>query len=325
MNRKQVKRNQHYVPQSYLKRFTIEGEKSLLWDYNKNRKDFMRTPSSINRICCEDYYYYQIDEGGEVDHIKLEDEISNIERIGNNLLDKIVNMHAMPYVYLSPEEKGHLAFYISFMMTRGPAFRDAFNHLHGDIAVKSLAVSYGKGMFDDAPEVIKKLVEEKGLFNIVQPHVHSFVSLPFMIDGANKIANSLLYKEWFLLLSTSDSEFITSDNPVSFFSKTAIVDSVGPGHKDSIIIFPISPKLCIIIEKSKNTNLEINVLDGSPIHQEQINKLIFRGARNNIFSSQRNEWINQLGYNMDYSSQRIASNVKIDNFQMIKNPYRKSS
>ncbi|WP_089519995.1 DUF4238 domain-containing protein [Escherichia coli] len=324
MNRKQIKRNQHYVPQSYLKRFTIEGEKSLLWNYDKTRKDFMRTPSSINRVCCEDYYYYQIDEAGEVNHTKLEDEISNIERIGNNLLDKIINMHAMPYVYLSPEEKGQLAFYISLMLTRGPGFRDAINHMHGDLAAMSLPMSYGKGMLDDAPEIIKKLVDEKGLFSVVQPHVHSFVSLPFMIQGANEIAKSLLSKEWFLLLSSSDSYFITSDNPVSFFSKTGLIDSMGPAHKDSVVIFPVSPRLCLVIEMDKSVNLEINVLQTSAVHQMEINRLVFRGAMNNVFSFRRTEWIKRFGLDLVGGSQRVIfEGVRKENFQVIKNPYRK--
>lgn len=324
MNRKQVKRNQHYVPQSYLKRFTIEGEKSLLWNYDKTRKDFMRTPSSINRVCCEDYYYYQIDEAGEVNHTKLEDEISNVERIGNNLLDKIINMHAMPYVYLSPEEKGQLAFYISLMLTRGPGFRDVINHMHGDLAVMSLAMSCGKGILDDAPEIIKQLVNEKDLFRVVRPQVHSFVSLPFMIQGANEISRSLLSKEWYLLLSPSDSDFITSDNPVSFFSKTGLIDSMGPAHKDSVVLFPVSPSLCLVIEKNKNVNLEINVLQTSAVHQMKINRHTFINAMNNVFSFRRNEWMRHFGLDLPSSSQcDIFDGVREGKFQVIKNPYRK--
>jgi len=34
--RAMAKDNHHYVPQGYLRGFTIEEEKSLIWEYDKN-------------------------------------------------------------------------------------------------------------------------------------------------------------------------------------------------------------------------------------------------------------------------------------------------
>ena len=80
MNQRSIKKNQHYIPQSYFKRFTIEGEKSLFWAIQKNSAEYLKSTSSIKRVCSENYYYYHHNQNGNVDHTTLEDTFSEIEK-----------------------------------------------------------------------------------------------------------------------------------------------------------------------------------------------------------------------------------------------------
>jgi hypothetical protein len=57
----------HYIPQGYLRGFTIPQEKSLVWEYDKESGQISLTPKSIRDMCSEQLYYTQYDESGEMD------------------------------------------------------------------------------------------------------------------------------------------------------------------------------------------------------------------------------------------------------------------
>ncbi|HGM5002519.1 TPA: DUF4238 domain-containing protein [Serratia marcescens] len=319
-----IKRNQHFVPQSYLRRFTIKDERSLLWNFDKKVKDYLRSPSSVNRICCEDYYYYQIDEQGGVNHIALEDAISEIEKIGNDCISEVINMSAMPYAYLSIEKRANIAFYIALMQTRGPAFRDAINNIYGDMAVRALEATFEDKILPEAPAVLRELIEEKGLLQVVKPSILTTVSLMHMIESARQISNSFLEKQWTLLISHKGHEFITSDNPVTFYSKSQRC-GVGPGHPNATIIFPISPNLCMCIEKGdesqEDAKLNIQIKKCKEIDQIRINNLIFDGALSNVFVSSKKDWLEIYSRGNESAGQKITTIGGNPGFDIIINPF----
>lgn len=75
---------QHFIPQGYLRKFAIEGEKSLIWQYDEINGLLSKRPVSIKKIYCRDYYYYQRDKDGNVDHIRMEDAFSGVERMNSD-------------------------------------------------------------------------------------------------------------------------------------------------------------------------------------------------------------------------------------------------
>ena len=83
----QEKINHHYVPASYLRGFTIEGENSLVWGYSKEYGK-CTGKRSVDNICSEDYYYEQPKPDGSKTQI-LEDGFSKIEEAGIEIIKKI--------------------------------------------------------------------------------------------------------------------------------------------------------------------------------------------------------------------------------------------
>lgn len=166
------------MPRCYLKKFTIEGEKSLIWSLDKAKANYLRTPSSVKKICAEDYYYYQVDENGEVDHTALEDALSDVEGIGIQHIDKLINASSMPYSPLGEKEQGELAFFLALLLTRGPAFRNAVNDLHGLMVQQMLAKPHHNREIPEPPSMFDDLIKEKGIKNLVDIEIFSFVSLP---------------------------------------------------------------------------------------------------------------------------------------------------
>ncbi|EKN5986061.1 DUF4238 domain-containing protein [Yersinia enterocolitica] len=323
VSNKQVKKNQHYVSQSYLRRFTIDGEKSLIWSFDKKANKFLKNTSSINKICCEDYYYYQLDEGGNVDHTKLEDAISEIEKIGNDILNEIIGMSSMPIVSIPPEKRGHLSFYIAFMLTRGPSYRDAIHEVHGFAAKSMLRQLYSQGALNDVPELIQASIKEKGLEAVIQTSVHKFVSLEPMIRSAQQISLSFLKKGWVLLNAQDGSEFITSDTPVIFYSVISNCDSIGPGHINAEAIFPISKKLCLVITPTLKGELEIAVEACTTGRVSELNKLILGAANDFAFCSKQYDWLLTLDAKSIAQGQKIVSGIERKGFNVIENPFKK--
>lgn len=322
MSKKKVKKNQHYVPQSYLRRFTIDGEKSLLWSFDKDKRDFLSHKSSVKKVCSEDYYYYQVDENGDVDHIKLEDSISYVEKIGNDILIKIIGMHLMPFIYISEKEKGELAFYIALMMIRGPSFRDVVNGMHGWAAKKVFDELHRNGALPEMPVQLQKLVDKKGIDNVIKMNVYSSVSLDHMIKSAEQIAESMLKKKWIVFLANKEVNFVTSDTPVSFYPSLSNVPRVGPAHHTSEMLFPISKKLALVITPSMDSDLELQIKPCNKDSADHINSIIVNAANKWVFCSERHDWLFHV--TLSGKGQKVVSGVNDVGFSIINNPYRRN-
>ncbi len=315
-----VKKNQHYVPQSYLRRFTIKGEKSLLWEFEKENSCFKRNTSSVNKICSDDYYYYQQDEQGGFDHIKFEDSLSEVEKIGNDILIKIINSHAMPYSCITEEERGHLSFYIALMLTRGPAFRDCINDIHGTLVWSTLEHMYRSGQLPEMPEVLQKSIESNGFEGVIKAEVFASVSLQHIVEAARQIALSFLDKNWKINVVSGDEFFITSDTPVVFTSSTGANISIGPAHPNTKIIFPISNKVAITIEAVRTSKDLMN----SPCSTSEafyINKLIADAANKSIFCADKFAWL--IDHKFQGDGQKMKMESSGTGYEIINNPYTK--
>ncbi len=320
INPLKVKKNQHYVPQSYLRRFTIDGEKSLIWSFDKNKFEFEKLRSSVNKICSEDYYYYQQDSAGGFDHIKLEDSLSEVEKIGNDAIIKIVNSFAMPYAAISEKERAEFGFYVSLMLTRGPAFRDCINSLYGSMATRTLRSMYESGGFPEAPDILNEIIEAKGIENVINTEVFSSVSLRGMIEVARQISLINIKKEWVFTVAPSGHEFITSDTPVSFTSASGLLRDLGPGHPDAKIIFPISKKIALVIV-GKRGNKDMNFKTCEVSEVEVINQQVANSANSYIFCSERYNWLPRIITNR--TGQRLVVNTRKSGFSIVDNPYKK--
>lgn len=321
MHNKKIKKNQHYVPKSHLKRFTIYGEKSLLWTFDKENSDYDKLTSSIKKICAEDYYYYQITPDNEIDHIALEDSISEIETIGNNIIDKVLACRFMPYVSISGVERGELAFYIALLLFRGPSFRDGIAETYGEIVKNILHQVWDKS---NPPDALQKLVQEKGLSNVVDVDVNSTVSLEHMVNSARLSAQEFLKKEWILLNAPEGENFITGDVPVVFYPYRSGLGDIGPANKSAEILYPISKSTALILTPSAQPKEGIVIGQYSDVLLQEINKKISQAALRYIYCSDRFEWLK--GFNLSNGKgQRVLSSAGSQGINIVKNPWERKT
>jgi len=321
MHNKNIKKNQHYVPKSHLKRFTIDGEKSLLWTFDKDIADYDKLTSSIKKICAEDYYYYQVTPDNEIDHIALEDSISEVETIGNNIIDKILESRFMPYVSISGAKRGELSFYIALLLFRGPSFRDGVAETYGEIVKNVLHQIWDKS---SPPDALQKLVQDKGLSNVVNVDINSTVSLEHMVNSANLSALEFLKKEWTLINAPEGKSFITGDVPVVFYPYQSGLGSIGPAHKSAEIIYPISKTTVLILTPSAKPKEYIVIGHYTNTLLREINKKMSDAALRYIYCSDRFEWLK--GFNLTRGEgQRVLSSADQQGINIVKNPWKRKT
>jgi hypothetical protein len=315
-----TKKNQHYVPQSYLRRFTIKGEKSLIWKFDKKNNEYNKYPASVNKICAKPYYYYQQDGDG-FEHIRLEDEISKVEKIGNDIIIKIINNvdTNKPYVSISEKERGEFAFYVSFMLTRNPAFRDGINQVNAQLLLIIINNMYGSGKLPEPPAILKKAIDEKGFDNVIKTQVFASVSLEPMIKLAEDIGVSMLAKNFYFLVAPVDLEFITNDNPVSFMSASGLVTYLGPAHQDAMIVFPISKKIALIIQGSRSQN-DMSICTCQEEAVKLINQHTANAANEFIFCSTKYDWLADIITNK--TGQKIVVDTHNTGYEIVNDPYK---
>lgn len=324
MNQRKIKKKQHYVPQCYLKRFTIEGEKSLIWSIDKHKGEYLRSPSSIKRICYKYYYYYQINDNDEIDHITMENAFSELEKHGDGCLEKVCNSSVDSRVNITEKEQGELAFFLALLFTRVPSFRDGYHDLSGEILTSALKIAYSQGRLPDMPDVLKDLVNEKGIENVLKIQIHPFVSLEPMIKLGKQIAFSMLQKKWTFYRLDSYNGFVTSDNPVSFITPNEKAP-IGPAHPLAILTIPLSKNMAVIISPAKEKDANphnLRVVPASKTFIDIINKNTILAANNSIFTSQKNEYIHQLVNQAKGTSQKLSVYKTNDGaYSVIENPY----
>ena len=129
-----AKDNHHYVPQGYLRGFTIEGEKSLIWEYDKETGKISRQPKSVRDICSNHHYYAQKREDNSVDNESMENAFHEIEDKDPKIIRNIEFPGTGKKVVLTDEEQEILSFFTAIQLSRVPNFRNGIEERHRKLA-----------------------------------------------------------------------------------------------------------------------------------------------------------------------------------------------
>jgi hypothetical protein len=326
MSKKQwsQKKNQHYVPQGYLRKFTIPGQKSLIWSCDKFKAEFLRFPSSVNKICARDYYYYQIEENGDINHTAFEDALSEVEHAGIAVIHKVIGSSAMPYAHPGAEAQGELAFFMALLLTRGPAFRDAINELHGLWVQQTMQQLYQDGELAEVPSPLLQLIQKKGINNVIKADIYSYASLEPLVTMADEIAHTMLSKGWTIYRAPDDRFFVTSDTPVVFGLPLGFLErEVGPGHPHTEFIIPISKGLALVISPCVEARDSFVVKTATTDEWHHLNSRIIAAAGQFIFSPEKADWIIEMSHR--FSKAKQALTIQPDStrsFRVIDHPFR---
>ena len=213
-------KRQHYVPRSYLKRFSPDGKSISIWNVRSNKKiEF----ASLRDQCYKDYFY-----GKELD---VEKSLGENETNMGRVLEIMLNDLILP-PRLTPDHFV-LVLYIVMQYGRTKYSADLVNEMY-DVGMRHRHRLHAKskGIDIDQFKISIKNAPVYSLGITVQCY-------PLLID--------LHYK---LLINKTNVDFVTSDNPVVFynqlFSFGRSPSNVGITQKGLQIFLPIGPRSLLV-------------------------------------------------------------------------------
>lgn len=232
---------------------------------------------------CQKYYYafYNLEDIRDTNTI--EDFFSKIE---NNFKNVLLRIHDR--LSLSDQDKIDLAIFIAFMQTRGPWFRTEIDKM----AVKhieSVGLENSKKDFKSSFETIKNIIgiepkiKDEDYLDLLSSRGSVF-SLTQVFDTATKFYQQLLELKWRFLFSNTDFKYITSDNPIYYYSEDTQKTIQGDRIIDENIevTFPLSKRVAFL---AKRKQLQEGYGDAHNKSIKAINKRTVWGAKSYIYAS----------------------------------------
>jgi hypothetical protein len=273
------KKNHHFVPQFHLRGFAIDGEKNLIWEYDKQNSTVSKKPKSIRKaVCCQPFYYEQIDPDGAKNQ-KLEDGFGKIESAASQVIEALRARRT-----LTGEGKGELAFHIALLLTRGPSFRDGCRVFHKNAVEETLQRLFEADKLPPMPAELREYLKGNDIKSVLKAEVIPQVSLPFVLKGGEEIGKTLCNKKWDIFFSDENC-FVTSDTPVMFGPTSVNREGIGPGNIESLVICPLKKDIVVVARpycSSDRDTYEIKVANKEMV--TKLNQLMCFKAQRYVYA-----------------------------------------
>lgn len=247
----------HYLPVSYLKRFTSDGtDQGLLWICDISKREF-RAQKPLNTAV--QGYYNAIEKKDGTRDFQIEKDLAALEGQVVPIIDNIEC--GAP---LTKEERQKLAFYVAVQKHRTPDFEEQV-----DMTVEANVGRVGRMLYSDpdrAKEMFARYEKETGRTLGVPPKelsdmftkrqvnvvVSRNASLQTMVNQSPQIADFLMQMEWAFLHAPAGEAFVTSDQPFTLTAppqrfRTPPFGTYGILNPGCRKLFPLSPKVCLIM------------------------------------------------------------------------------
>ncbi|GAB6496563.1 hypothetical protein OA45_00064 [Bacillus sp. UMTAT18] len=245
-------KNEHYVPQSYLKAFANNKEQLFVYDKIKKTSYI----NKVNKVAAEGKFFdLPLPEGvsiPEVEKMNKEQLIEkhfaeDIEGPYKNYLNQIRTRYVMTVepkgkVAITEEEKTELAYLITVQMLRTKQHREN---------VGAMQSKFLQALIDG--ELTRKSADyEHGEVKVKVPEVNTKIlqaSMLFKPETTTAFAKELEKHCWFVLVNNTEQPFYTSDNPVVRYAhKRDELRSYGGIASEGVeIALPISSKLMLVM------------------------------------------------------------------------------
>lgn len=251
-----ITRDNHYVPQFYLKNWSRNGSDVRCFNgVLRHKGQRAWNNSHIKSSCCQRDFYTDIIDGSDDD--KVEHYYQSIENSASPIFDKIKNGES-----LQTADMQELIEYAIAQMTRTPAFFNYVNEIMPTIFERAaqrvgreLESGYDPDFAPKSPDLANQLLPISGSLNGQELTIESCCSRHMFLSSAlsfskGDIANLLRRSSWEIL--ESDLPFLTSDNPVVLLRKNLINHEWRVGlmgsNQDRIeyVYLPLSPKQVLI-------------------------------------------------------------------------------
>jgi len=233
LKREPDKKRHHYVPVSYLARFTDTD--GFLYAYRKDEPD-KTLRSRPEAIGFQTYYYSQPLPDGGYDHNRFENGLNELEAGWASLAAGLASRRNTN----SPAEVSELLGHIALQKVRVPAARDLAEKALAHQVMRELRSLDAAGELPPKPEGLENLLD---LIEVtIDPH-KSIEAMAHLLPHLGPLLDSLGYQ---VLHNRTEVSLITSDNPVSYFDPSIAEGQMQPyrvvrPHRPMELLFPVDP------------------------------------------------------------------------------------
>jgi hypothetical protein len=255
-------KREHYVPQSYLRGFTEDGEH--LFAFDKSTRT--RFGTSVSEIACERYFYDLSDSQA------TEKALSKLDGVYPCWRDSITET-AEKGERITLEQQAKLAFFIAMQIRRTRWFRN----LNIEIAeqVEEVFVKMSE-YFDDKFGV--PLEPDASMSEYLFPNKEEMSKLAQIqsmrsFSTMYKLLQILAHHIWIVGVNQTTQPFYTSDNPVVMWphKQHPILSYSGLQSEGIEIAFPLSSRYILaLLERTFHADLEALDCSSMPIENDGV-------------------------------------------------------
>jgi len=264
------KKNNHFVPRSYLRRFCSASERQIgLYNIRSDRE---LEGAPIKSQCSRDYFYTK-----DPAH---EDRFSEIEAEQVRLLNEITASFALPPA--GSDDRKLLDTCLMFQAGRTASAVAHSNHMANEFGKAMLYHHYARSEQKDILEFLPrvKISVVNAVFDSIRQHV---LMTPLVED-----------LDCTLLVNRTGEDFLTSDHPVvqcNCLPMSSYPDrGIGFASRGLIVLYPISPRAILLWSDAEVYRVasEGGVLAVSNARDViDLNLAQFMGADENVYFSER--------------------------------------
>ena len=228
------KKRHHFVPATYLRRFVDpEGFVNVV----RKAEHTVNLRSKPTETGFRNFYYSQPVVGGPQNNNALEDLFSKFEETWPQIAQSLESNES------ANSALSGLMTFIGFQRVRVPAFRDAIEQAMAHYARSGFDQLRLAGALPPPPPEFPDLMDHVAI--TIDPH-QSIHGMTALLRQLGPILDSFGYS---IIHNESEFEFITSDNPVSYYTSSLASGEMAPylliPRRRWELVFPISPKTAV--------------------------------------------------------------------------------
>jgi hypothetical protein len=279
----------HYVPQYYLRGFSVEPASELIWVYRKGTSDIFKT--AIHNIAQENNFYPE----------EMETYLANkIEGPANTVLQKVRDLEL-----LTLNDKEILSKYMMVLWKRVPQHKNLLKEKAPEIMgpvfdrIDKELVELGE-KYPTKKDLVEKHRKELQELRISKESdlLHDIWLANMPPDKAPRTLEVLSQMTWRFFTTGNDGYFITSDNPLFFFRW------MGIGKEHSEVTFPITQN--IALWTTWRIDLNEGYFSSRPQVIKEINRRTASIANEYLYSPRSETWISTLANKKAHRLNRIV-------------------
>ena len=193
---------------------------------------------------------------------------------------------------LSSQDRINLAVFVAFIQTRVPWFRSEIDKMASE-HIANVGLEKAKRDFSASLETIGKIIGvevqiQDGDFLNLMSSRGSIFSLAQTFGAANNLYRQLLDLKWRFLFSTISIKYVTSDNPIYYYSEhdqnTIQGDRIISENIE--VTMPLSKNVALVAMRKY---IQAGYGDATGMSIKSINKRTVWGAKDNIYTSFNDE------------------------------------